>query len=138
MITFGKKEDNQNYIPRVGAYGIAVKDNLVSVISVRDFHFLVGGGLENNENIEACLKREFLEEIGYEVKIIKHIGSFREYHKTLTTGEYYELLPEVYLVELQSKVCEGIEPDHELVWMSKADAKASLLLTYQKEVVDML
>ncbi len=45
------------------------------------FWSLPGGGIASNENIETCLKREFLEETNLEIEVVKFLN-FSEIIKT--------------------------------------------------------
>lgn len=56
---FGIKE-NVEYTTRIGAYVIPVKDNKIGVIKTLKGYFLIGGGKEENETDEQCIKRECL------------------------------------------------------------------------------
>lgn len=63
------------------ALGIILKDN--KILAVREFdrkkneHFyrLVGGGIEFGEKGAEALKREFMEELGIEIKVKKLLGA---------------------------------------------------------------
>ncbi|SFD51275.1 NUDIX hydrolase [Bacillus sp. UNCCL81] len=63
----------------IGATGICInhKGQILMVLQGKpDEHKLwapPSGGLEQNETIEECCKRELLEETGYEVEIIKQL-----------------------------------------------------------------
>lgn len=65
---FGTKE-NEKYYDRLGAYLIPIKDNKVGVVKTHKGYFLLGGGMEDNETDEQCIKRECMEEIGCNVDV---------------------------------------------------------------------
>ena len=72
---FGERLANETYVVRQGVYGVVFNtEGKVAVIKNKFGHFLPGGGIEEGENFEECLRREFLEEIGYSIKIKKFIG----------------------------------------------------------------
>ncbi|WP_339063840.1 helix-turn-helix domain-containing protein [Tepidibacillus marianensis] len=66
---------------------------------------------------EDCLRREMLEETGYEVFIGSFIGNAMRYHQSIDDepllGDGY-----FYLARLLNKVQEPIEDDHYLRWLS--------------------
>ena len=62
-----------------GVYGIYVKDEKLLVINKNSGPYinrfdLPGGSLEDGETLSEAMKREFLEETGIEIEIIKNIG----------------------------------------------------------------
>ena len=76
---------NWHYVQvRERTSAIVVADNKVLTFfgidphSGQEYHFLPGGKIEENESIQACAKRECLEETGYEI----------EPHPTVVTSEY--------------------------------------------------
>lgn len=56
---FGMKE-NVNYIDRVGVYLVPMKEGKIGVVKTSNGYFLLGGGLDNGESHEECIKRECL------------------------------------------------------------------------------
>lgn len=70
--------DNK-YHRAFGVYGIYVKDEELLVINKNGGPYinrfdLPGGSLEDGETLSEAMKREFLEETGLEIDIIKNIG----------------------------------------------------------------
>lgn len=131
---FGKKLKEKEYIKREGVYGIVYHKGQFGVVKVRDTHFLIGGGLDEDENHHDCLHREFLEEVGYKIDIHECIGSFTEFHQSFKSKNYYEMVGHVYLVSLIEKVSEG-EDDHELVWVNKEGIEEAMTLSYQAYII---
>lgn len=77
---------------RISARGIVIKDNKVLLLhEFKDGTFLSpGGGVEENETLEECCKRELLEETGYIVDVCEHFLTVNEYIDTrLFVGNYF-------------------------------------------------
>ena len=83
--TFGEKVEGNAYYDRLGAYLICMDGDKVAVVKTPKGYFLLGGGLEGNENHMDCIKREILEEIGFTANVHSYICSAEEYwlHKEL-------------------------------------------------------
>ncbi|GAA5416969.1 hypothetical protein Pryu01_02008 [Paraliobacillus ryukyuensis] len=93
---FGNKKKNVDYSVRKGAYAIIFNDSKDKVLAVQTLngnHFLPGGGIENNESDKECLKREMLEETGYQVAIGSFIGNAMCYFQS-TKNEHLILCQE--------------------------------------------
>jgi len=135
---FGVKEAHVTYSLREGVYGICRNENNeVLVVKVDHTHFLVGGGIEVGEDHETALKREFIEEIGYGIKVSKYLTSCCEYHKSKKDGVDFQLQGHVYLVELGCEMETKSEMNHEMTWLSPEDIGGSMQLDYQAYVLDM-
>lgn len=72
-------EQNNNFHRAFGVYGLYFKEGKLLVINknvgpyINRFD-LPGGSLEKSENLTEAMKREFLEETGIEIEIIKNLG----------------------------------------------------------------
>jgi 8-oxo-dGTP diphosphatase len=96
IITFGEKEKGKEYIWRPAVYCLMFNSqkNKIAIIKTRDGkYFLPGGGIENKETHEECLKREALEEMGIDIEIGHFIGCARRYF--YSTNEYQYTLAKV-------------------------------------------
>lgn len=49
----------------------------------RDYYESVGGGVKIKESLETALKRECLEETGYEIEIVQKIGEVIDYYNLI-------------------------------------------------------
>jgi 8-oxo-dGTP diphosphatase len=128
-IVFGKQIAGLDYKLRKGVYAVifnSTKDNVVTVQTSRGHYFLPGGGIEYNENLEDCLRREMLEETGYEVSIGTFIGEAMRYFLS-TNNEPILSEGYFYLVKLSDKVQAPIEDDHFLKWVSVANLEDLLI-----------
>jgi 8-oxo-dGTP diphosphatase len=133
MKEFGNKLDRIDYIVRPGAYAVIEgNDKRIALIETGDGYFLPGGGIEAGETEVYALKRELIEEIGYQISVMAEIESAVEYIKASEEEKYYQIQSKFYKIQIGSKIGSGIETDHRLVWLSPADALK--LLTRQSQV----
>lgn len=132
---FGHREEGIHYIERPGVYGICfeVKDQelQVAVIDTPRGYFLPGGGIEDDEDHDTCLKREFVEETGYEVELADFVGKADQVGFTPRTKRYLELQGSFYLVSINKFVGGKVEDDHELKWLKVTEAIDKMHLEYQ-------
>lgn len=128
---FGEKLSGVEYGEKIGVYGITVDyKGKIAIIKNLTGYFLPGGGLEKGENHEECLKREFIEETGYEIEIESYIGTASLYHMT-KTGEYKKGIGHFYRVNLKADTGNKIEEDHELLWFEPNESVKCLFLEHQ-------
>ena len=68
---------------RVSARGIIIEDNEVYLMfrrrilddgSIKEYYVIPGGGINDNESLEDCLKRELKEELSIDIKINRYLG----------------------------------------------------------------
>ncbi len=130
---FGAPEDGIQYHKRVGVYGVIYNENEFTVAKVNDGYFLVGGGLEGEESHHECLRREFLEEIGYTIEICEYLGVNHEYHQSHRSKNHYELIGHCYSVKLIDRIEQG-EEDHKLVTLRDSEIDR-MTLEYQTHVM---
>lgn len=64
----------------------------------------VGGGVQNDESLEETLRREIMEEIGYECEIIEEIGQIVD-HYNLINRETISTFYAVKLTNYTGKTC---------------------------------
>jgi 8-oxo-dGTP diphosphatase len=130
---FGNRLDGKNYIDRPGVYAL-IEDNhrQIVVIETSNGYFLPGGGIDSGETEVEALKREIMEEIGYQASVLAELGEAVEYIHAATEGQYYRIHSRFYKVQIDSKIGEGIEKDHRLVWLGQGDALK--LLVRQSQV----
>ena len=103
---------------RVGCRGIIKKDDkylMVHVLKMDVFTF-PGGGLEENETLKECIKREVLEETGVLVKVLEEKVAITEYFEdSVWTNHYFvcEYLNNDFEIKLTE---EEISLGMEVVW----------------------
>ena len=131
--TFGNRLDGIDYVDRPGAYAvIANEDKQIAVIVTGQGYYLPGGGIDPGETAVNALKRELVEEIGYQVSVFEEIGAAVEYIEASGEGKYYQIRSRFYKAQLGMKIGEGIDLDHRLVWLLQEDALK--LLSRQSQI----
>ena len=65
--------------PRVAVKAILLNDKKEIALVGTQNRLLPGGGVENGESLTGAMKRECLEECGYEVEILRELGTTEEY-----------------------------------------------------------
>ncbi len=91
----------------------------------RDYYETPGGGVKRNEDLVAALKRECLEELGYEIEILCEIGEVDDYYNLLERKN----LNHYFLCKIKGEkkdtdfVSKGDSLIKETVWVSLSEAK---------------
>jgi 8-oxo-dGTP diphosphatase len=102
----------------------------LGLIQSNDHYFLLGGGIEEGESPEECLKREALEEIGYAIQLNQYLGEAKQFFISrkglplLSDGYFYS-------VRLLQNVQQPIENDHFLKWVDAHACKSLLFHEHQ-------
>lgn len=120
---FGTRQDGIDYVDRPGAYAVIENnEGQIAIIETSNGYFLPGGGMDTGESEIDTLKREILEEIGYQAAMLLEIGEAVEYIKAYSDEQHYQIRSRFYKVQIGSKVEEEVEKDHRLVWLWQEDA----------------
>jgi ADP-ribose pyrophosphatase YjhB (NUDIX family) len=84
---------------RVGCRGIVIENGkmLVSREEISDWWLIPGGGLEPNETLAECCKREILEETGYIVEPTEEFLVMNEYY------EEYRYISHYFICQVMGK-----------------------------------
>lgn len=127
---FGEKENNVEYLDRVGAYLIPYQDNKIGVVKTPIGYFLIGGGMENGENLIDCINRECREETGFSCCIEGEVCSGESYFKHPTIG-YFHPIQTFYYGKLLEKECPPLEKDHTLYWIEYDKLRGTLISKLQ-------
>ena len=134
IITFGQKEEDKEYILRPAVYCLMFnnqKDKIAIIETGNGEYFLPGGGIENNETHEECMKREALEEMGMEIKLGRFIGYAQSYFFSTNECKYYLSEGHFYLCEMGTQVSEPTEENHLLIWVEPIRAVENLVHEHQ-------
>lgn len=142
--TFGDENPNIVYNVRVGAYGIGFDNNgkipvaMTHLPNGQKGYFLLGGGIDNNEQHSDCIVRECLEEAGLSVAPKEFIckGNFYQFIEQTKIG--FHGVGYFYYMEINDVITEPTEPDHSLVWLTIDEAKEKLFLPHQIWAVEQI
>lgn len=129
--TFGEKLKDIEYIDRIGVYALIFKNDKIAVIKLPGGYFLPGGGIEENESNEECLKRECMEELGCTINIKDFVCTASSYHFGRRFNRYIHSIGNFYLADSLKKVSEPTEKDHKLVWLTIEEACNKMFLIHQ-------
>lgn len=135
--SFGYKKENQHYISRPSCYAVIFDESCskVAVIKKGTRYFLPGGGMENAETREACLHRELLEELGWQIEIKQYIGNAERYFYAEREDIYYLNDGYFYLCKQIDEQTDRMEQDHILQWLSPSEAQHLLIHKHQQWAV---
>lgn len=126
----------ETYYNRPGAYAVISNyHGQIAVIKSGDGYFLPGGGIDVGETTVEAVKREILEEIGYEVTGLAKIGEAVEFIEARADGRVYRIESTFFSAEIGARVSEGIEIDHKLIWLARIEAEKLLRRRSQAEAV---
>lgn len=135
--TFGEKIEDAKYYDRPGTYLLCVKDSKLAVVKIPKGYFLPGGGIDEGESKEDCLKRECIEELGCKVSIIEYLGCAEMYSIHERYGHFHPI-QYFYIGEVLEKIVEPVELDHELQWIPLDEVQGMLYLQTQQWAVEQL
>ena len=135
-INIGEKLENKKYDFRETCFGICEKEGKLVLVKKKEQFSFIGGGVDAGETHEDCLKREFIEESGYEVLEIKPFVTIDCFW--LAAGKWpLESLANFYFVKLGKKVCEPTEEGHVVYEIDKEDVESLLPLPYHKKALEL-
>lgn len=139
IITFGEKEEDKEYIWRSAVYCLMFdshKDKIAIIQTSDGKYFLPGGGIENNETHEECLKREALEEMGMDIEIGNFVGCARRYFFSTKEYKYYLSEGYFYLCGTGRQISKPTEEDHFLKWIEPIQTIENLFHEHQSWAVN--
>lgn len=138
MIEFSINEadKDKDYIKRPGAYGL-IKNHLeaIAIIKTKTGYFLPGGGLDDQELLDECLRRECLEEIGAEIIVLDNFACGNYYFYSTKFNVHMESVGYFFVCKINKFLDVLTEDDHELVWLEPEEAIKLLYLDNQREAV---
>lgn len=135
MKQFGVNEPEKEYVFRPGAYALIQMDELIAVVKSPLGYFLIGGGIETGEQPETCLEREAVEETGFKIEVSEALETVQEYVTVKESSKSYLKEMTAFRASVVNRIQEPIEPDHEMVWLTKEAAIKLLYLDGQRYFV---
>lgn len=135
-IVIGEKLENTKYDFRETCFGICVKNGKMLLVKKKGQYSFVGGGIENGETKEECLKRKFIEESGYELLSAEPFVTIDCFW--LAAGKWpLESLANFYIVKVGNKLCEPTEEGHVVEEIKLEKANEILPLPYHKKALEL-
>jgi 8-oxo-dGTP diphosphatase len=132
MIEFGTRIEGVCYIERPSAYAI-IRDasNAIALVKTRKGYFLPGGGVDPGEDLACGLRREIIEELGYQTRILDKLGAAVQHLYDVEERVYYRKVGHFFRANLTQRVADPIEKDHELTWCSPRESVMTLAQEFQ-------
>ena len=125
--TFSERQPDLVYRLRNGAYGVAVRDDLVLVVDAPEGRFLPGGACKAEESPLSALRREMTEETGYDILVAEELGTASQFIVARASGEPIEKRGHFLAVSLSAApVAAPTESDHISRWVPIDDALGTL------------
>ena len=135
-IVVGQKFQDKKYDFRETCFGICLKNDKLVLVKKKEQYSFIGGGVEVGETHEECLKREFIEEAGYEILNIKPFVTIDCFW--LAAGKWpLESLANFYIVKLGPKICEPTEEGNIVEEIKLEEANNVLPLPYHKKALEL-
>ncbi len=138
MIHFLKVPYRDNYPIREAAYGLLIKEDRIALVNTPRGIFLPGGGIEGDETQEACIVREYKEELGMTVVAEAHVLSTVLSDVTPSRDFPIDMIGHCWFVSDMNLDVPAVEDDHELIWLSLEEASRKLRLVHQAWVMETL
>ncbi|MBT0957677.1 NUDIX hydrolase [Alphaproteobacteria bacterium KMM 3653] len=133
-------EDGRTYKFRPGVYAVLRRDKEV-LLTLQAGETpevqLPGGGIDPGEHSLPALHREVMEETGYGISEIRHLGSYRRFTFMPDYGFWAEKLCHIYLA--RPSLCKGppLEPEHTPMWMPREVALEVISNPFDAPYIEM-
>lgn len=135
-ICIGEKIEGKKYDFRETCFGICENNGKMLLVKKKGQYSFIGGGLEEGETHEECLKREFLEESGFEINDVKPFITIDCFW--LAAGKWpLESLANFYIVKVGNKLGEPTEVGHITEEVDNSKVKDILPLPYHLKALEL-
>jgi 8-oxo-dGTP diphosphatase len=119
---FGTRLAGRVYVVRPSAYALLRdEEGRIAIVRAAKGWFLPGGGIEAGETAEQAVERETIEECGLVIRPRAVVGRATEIVHS-PAGHTGVDKASVLFDAVVTGSAPATEPDHELVWLSPADA----------------
>lgn len=137
MIRIGNKVEGVIYTKRPASYVIIERkeDKKIAIATEGETYFFLGGGIEKDETELEALKRELIEESGYNIKNIKYFDKVTAWADGVKRGPL-DVTATFYIANFDEKMTEPIEKDHRVLWVNPEDYKDKLFHEYQRYILE--
>lgn len=116
---FGEPPEARRHRLRPGAYALLVRDGRVLLTlqhaPQREYQ-LPGGGIDPGESQQQALHREVLEETGWRIGYLRHLGSYRRFCFMPDYDFWAEKLCTIWLARPVLRMGPPREPGHDAIW----------------------
>ncbi len=127
---FAVAVNDEVYKERRTVKAIIINQGKIALIKMKNT-LLPGGGLESDESLEECIKREVREELGIDIRIVGSIGKVIAFKDVDKEGQYkkYEVICILceFVEEIKGDMVEG-----EIMWLTAKEALLNLSEQYSK------
>ena len=135
-IVIGEKLEGQKYDFRETCFGICLQNGKMLLVKKKGQHSFVGGGVDEGETHEECLRREFVEESGFELLDIKPFVTIDCFW--LAAGKWpLESLANFYIVKVGEQICQPTEEGHEVEEVELSQVAQLLPLPYHQKALEL-
>lgn len=122
---FGEKLEGKNYQLRVGIHLLVFddpKEKILLVSPPNGSYLLPGGERELDETHVETLKRESMEELGFDVTVGFYLGEADEYYYSTYRKNYYHNPAHFYVASSWKEVSAPLEEGNSLRWATLSEA----------------
>jgi 8-oxo-dGTP diphosphatase len=134
---FGTRTRGERCVLRPGAYGLlADASRRIALVRTPKGVFLPGGGIEGAESVESALRREFLEECGFSVRVLSWSAHSVQFVLSESEDTEFEKRCTFREAVLEPGSAQRIELDHESFWSPPREAIALLSHASQRWAVE--
>ena len=115
----------QKYRRRAGVYAVLLDGQAVLLTHqaqpIPEYQ-LPGGGIDANENPFAALHREVMEETGWHIGSVRHLGTYRRFTYMPEYDKWAEKVCYIFIARPTLRRGPPTEPGHRAVWASSSQA----------------
>jgi len=114
-MVFGTSIPGTAYFPRRAAYVVICDGGQFLAVRGAAGYFLPGGGCEEGESFESCVRREVAEEAAIEVRDLTYVGMATQFFYAASDEVHYEAQFAFFSGKVGRAL--GSKPEHAMHWM---------------------